>query len=290
MDTTEPKETSSRREPAIRTMKSDIAEYLKKTKPSLVSLLAKQSAADETRYTKTAVSRIWPKIFLGLAAVAVVAAGGFFVYLYLYLNNEEPPPSDQPEPAPAALIFYEQSRETTIGESRREFTQALAAAREENGARGTFERLILRQRNESGTNPVIGVERFFELAETRPPSGLVANAVEPPQLLIYRQNDGPRLGILLKIEDSDRALEWLRQWEADMQTNFAFAFFGNPPPATLEAFSDRTYKNVDFRYLKLEAGRDLGIGYLVFPARRLIIIATSEETLRLALNRLFENR
>ena len=41
----------AQKEPAIRTMKSDVAEFLKKTKPSLVSLLVKQTQADKARLT-----------------------------------------------------------------------------------------------------------------------------------------------------------------------------------------------------------------------------------------------
>lgn len=280
----------AKREPAIRTMKSDMAEYLKTTKPSLVSILARQAEADEARQSQQngGPKKSELKAALAIFLTLVSLAAGFLGYLYL--KREKPPTTKRPEATPAALMFYEKSSEVLINENRREFTQALNEKAKATTAAGTFHRLTLRLRNKEGTDPVIGIRQFFELADAKPPEGFLDTIVEPPQLFIYRQGDGPRLSILLKSDDLERALESMRRWESALPTSFAFAFFGEGLPVTLEPFSSRTYKNIDFRYLKMEADRDRGAGYLAFPAKRLIIIATSEEAIRLTINRLFENR
>lgn len=58
----------------------------------------------------------------------------------------------------------------------------------------------------------------------------------------------------------------------------------------LDAIHASSYRNIDYRYLAIDPEFDFGFGYLVFPARRAIVMATSEEAIRAIITRLFESR
>ena len=289
----------AQKEPAIRTMKSDVAEFLKKTKPSLVSLLVKQTQADKARLTgqggyagEESGGHWLMKLALVLVGMALAAGGVFAVYIYLQKNKSLPPsPKPTSGGAPAALIFFEDVAEPTVAGERRELLTILDDAGKENQPVGTFRRLVMRTRNGSGGNAVMGLGEFFRMAAAgNPPRNFLETAKGLPQFFIYRQSSGPRFGIMFETADPEKTLQALRFWEPAMQSDLEAFFLGNPPPASFNGFQDLIYKNLDFRYLKISPDNDAGLGYLYFPARRLIIISTSEESLRLVINRLFESR
>mgnify|MGYP001568435747 CR=1 FL=1 len=78
-----PEPGSARPEPKIRTMKSDIAEFVKETKPSLIQILTKQ-----IEYQPAAVSEETPPllslrtILISIAGLAVIGAACWFGYGY----------------------------------------------------------------------------------------------------------------------------------------------------------------------------------------------------------------
>lgn len=281
-------QNQSKKEPAIRTMKSDMAEYLKKVKPSLVSLLTKQSQADARRGVFSSEKKLPAKTLLILLAVAAILGGAFIAYLYLRLKTP-PPPSGEPQ-LPASSIFFESSDEVTINDDQRSLADALAQIGEKQQSTGTFRRIIIRVKTGVETAPIIEAPKFFQVLSGKTPHSLAPALGGPPQFFIYRQNSGPRFGIILETTNPQAALAAFKLWEPAMQSDFSPIFLGHPPPSSFDAYRDITYKNIDFRYLKMDPINDYGFGYLYFPARNLIIISTSEEALRLTINRLFENR
>lgn len=296
----EENETSrAEKEPAIRTMKSDVAEFLKKTKPSLVSLLTKQAQADEARLPgrggyageESGGHRLMKLVFV-LVGLVLAAGGVFAVYTYFQKAKLPPPPSKPASGgAPPALIFFEDVAEKTAAGERRELLAMLEAAGEDSQPVGTFRRLVIRTRNGSGENAVIGLGEFLRMAASgNPPRNFMETARGVPQFFIYRQSSGPHFGIMFETADPAKTLQTLRFWEPAMQNDLEAFFLGRPPPASFSGFQDLIYKNLDFRYLRLKPDNDVGLGYLYFPARRLIIISTSEESLYLVINRLLESR
>jgi hypothetical protein len=64
-------------------------------------------------------------------------------------------------------------------------------------------------------------------------------------------------------------------------------FFDERTDTIVAPFEDRTYRNIDWRYLKLSQAKDLGIGYGVFPASNVLIFTTGKEGAETTINRLF---
>ena len=80
------------------------------------------------------------------------------------------------------------------------------------------------------------------------------------------------------------------QWEPLLPIAFRPFFFDEKPEGLIAPFQDRSYRNIDWRYIKLSEEEDLGIGYAIFPAKNLLVVATSKETMEIVINRLFEGK
>ena len=280
-------ETETRKSaPSIRTMKSDISEFLKTSKPSLISVLARQTQWEEYRDEK--IKPAWFKILAVPFAAGVIVAGVAIIY-FQFVRREAPVIGDK-SIVPTALIFFEDTKEINIGKTRRELTTALAALGRSRGTIGSLNRLVVMVKNDAGAKQVIESEEFFRLASSEAPPAFSENISAPPQFFVYSQNSGPSFGMLTEARNPPRALQDLLAEEPALQQKLQFMFLGSPPPSALEPFRDMTYKNIDFRYLDMDPVREAGIGYMHFPPKRLIVITTSLKAMRLTIDRLFENR
>lgn len=283
-----PPPTTPKREPAIRTMQSDIAEALQTSKPSLISLLARQAELT-TAPAQWRPRRVRTSLVAIVALVLLCLAVGAVIYYANPPTVTAPPPT--PPPIPQRVMFFENEQEITVGETPGDLTRELEEAGRAAQAPGSLRRLIILTRGAEGTSPrAIELADFLELIGAAAPTGFAENAAAPPQFFIYRQSSGPSFGLIFEAKNPNRTLEQLFFWEPSLQRDLELFFLGSPPPTSLQPYRDLTYRNLDFRYLTLDPARDRGIGYLYFPAKHLIIIATSEEALHLAVDRLFENR
>ena len=276
-------ETETRKSaPSIRTMKSDVSEFLKTSKPSLISVLARQTQWEDYRDEKTKPA--WLKILAASVAAVAVVAGGAMIY-FQFVRKAAPVVSDK-SIIPPALIFFEDVKEVNIGKTRRELAAALAALGRAQEAVGSLNRLVITVKNDSGQKQVIESGEFFTLASDNEPPILSENISALPQFFVYRQNSGPAFGMLMEVRNPPRALQDLLAEEPALQQKLRFMFLGSPPSSVLEPFRDVTYRNIDFRYLNMDPVRELGIGYMYFPAKRIIVITTSVEAMRLVIDRL----
>lgn len=275
-----------RTEPTIRTMKSDVAEFLKTTKPSLVSILAEQARSDAPLIQEPSHRKTWLLVVGAIAFAGIITTG-----ILSYLQTTKPSsPAHTVTVAPAPLIFFDRVSEVTIAKTRKDLLGALVRSGAASGQTGSFDRLVIRADDPGHQNPVLGIEDLFSILGANPPSGFNESITGVPQLFIYHEASGPHLGIILEARNPSRVVQALLTWEPSLQQDLDAFFLGKSPPGSLKPFIDTTYRNIDFRYLALDPTTDIGIGYLQFNAKHLIVIATSEETLRLTVNRLFENR
>ncbi len=270
-----------RREAAIRTMRSDISEFLKTTKPSLVSLLARQAEWED--YHPAPAYHPWRWIILGIVLALLIGGAGF----WKLGPGSTPSPPSAPSVTPPPFFFAENTTDTLIAESRAALFGALNAAREDPA--GSFRRFIFRAKKGERTE-ILDMERLLALAGGRLPSAFVQTITDPPQFFRYRSPDGPKFGLIMESRSPPRALAALIAGEPTLALDLAFLFAGNPPATSFAPYQDIAFKNISFRFLKLDPHADRGIGYLLFPAKRLMVMATSEAALRAVIDRLFEAR
>lgn len=269
------------REPAIRTMRSDISEFLKTTKPSLVSLLARQAQWEEYHPVPAYHPGRW--IILGVVLVLLIGGAGLW---YLRPGSVTPPPVT-PRATPQPFFFFENTTDIVIADSRAALFAALNTSA--NDSVGSFRRITVRIKDGERTE-ILGVERLMAVAGGHLPAALTETITGPPQFFRYRSLAGPQFGLIGESRSPPRALAALLYAEPTLALDLSFLFAGTPPPTSFAPYQDIAYKNISFRFLKLDPNADRGVGYLLFPARRLMVMATSEETLRAVIDRLFEAR
>lgn len=282
--------TPERRDPVIRTMRSDISEFLKTGQPSLVSLLARQAQMDES-LREGRVPRRWLNR-TSATVVSILLIGGIAAYYFTSVTPTGPLPAPPPAEGSTPAIFYDATVELAVGRTRRELIDLLRAAGQGAGTTNAFRRLAIGIRSAGGTALPISLREFFELAGTNPPTDLTSNHERPPQFFIHLQAPNPRaagsrFGILIFPRNPARVIAALHAAEASLQRDLEPLFLGTPAPFSLAPFEDRTWRNIGYRYLALEENAQ-GIGYLHFPAKRIIVIATSEETIRRTIDRIFQ--
>lgn len=277
-----------KRESNIRTMRSDVSEFLKTTKPSLVSLLTKQVEASQPTADGDRMRWFSARLVVIAGALALIAAAG--VIAWLQFSHRPAPIAEETLTPPDPYIFYDLVRDTTIAETKQDLRRVFQQMRDTPRPIGSFHRFIIRIKNADGAAVSVDAKEFFAILGVTPPLGLIENISGLPQFFVYQESSGPHFGIIYEVRNPARALQALFSWEPSMQASLEDFFFGAPPPASLKPYQDMTYRNIDFRYLKLDDSRDLGLGYFAFPAKRLIVITTSEEAIHLAITRLFVGR
>lgn len=270
-------------------MRSDVSEFLKTSKASQLSVLiqeAKRETSDRGERPMGSPRRLAGALLAFLGVLAALA--GLLVYYWTAQQTALPVVQENAPPAP--LIFFSATTDVTIAAHRTDLVGALQNVSQADAPAGTLERLVIRVRNDAGGSSFLSLGDFFRMLEVASPPGIIENAAALPQFFIQRGRFGPRFGIIFEAHNAARAFEAMFSRESSLQRDLEPFFLGRAVPTTLQPFGDITYKNVSFRYLTLDRGDDTGIGYLYFPARSRIIIATSEESMRIIIDRLFETR
>lgn len=275
--------TNRDRRPAIRTMKSDIEEMFKTVKPSLVKIVGQEAAVARSREERVGAKRYYTIALAGLA-VLVLLAGGAYVFLY----RETPAVSTPPKlVTPAPFFATETSRTISVKvQDRAQFIRLVEDSMREQEREGTVKRIIIKVQDGEHERFATFAD-FFGFWRIVPPRNLLAQTEPPLMVFIYYGKDGSRIGLATKVRDLDRAQGEMLLWESTMLRDIQPLFFNVKPDTILALFEDRTYRNIDWRYLKLSQGFDFGIGYVTFPARNIMLLATSKEAMETVISRLF---
>ncbi len=104
----------------------------------------------------------------------------------------------------------------------------------------------------------------------------------------YYQNGVARAGFLMPVRDENLALQSMLSWESSIQKDLSPLFLQELPETAAAVFEDKTFKNINYRFMKLSAAKDFGIGYFLFPAKHYLVVTTSEDSLQSITTRLFE--
>ncbi len=279
----------SGRKPAIRTMKSDVEELFKTTKPSLIQLIGQEAGAK--KFEKEEGRKNSKKIYFYTAALmAILIALGVSTYLLFFKNQPEPTPAIKLVP-PAPLFATETSRTISVKtDNKAQFLQLVEDSMRETEREGSIKRLIIKLQDKSGKERFATIKDFFNFYRINPPARLLEALNDNAMFFIYNEPGGNRIGFALGTRDPNRTWRDFISWENSLLSDFQPLFFGEKPEVVIAPFEDRTYHNVDWRFLKLSPEKDLGIGYTIFSAKNILLITTGKGAMETAINRLFESR
>lgn len=278
---------------AIRTMRTDAEELIKTTKPSLIQTLGreKQPLNPNARPVKKSPIRL---IAIVAVILLVLGAGAFF----LFRSLSSPVTSTVSQtgttlartPVPPAYFATETSRTITVKKTDRpEFLRLMNDAWHEQERTGTVKRIVLKVQD--GPNERFAtLTDFFDLWRVAPPQELLDLADQNLMVFMYSGATGNRLGFAVRARDNDRAIASMLRWEPSILAQITPLFFDERTATVVAPFEDRTYRNIDWRYLKLSQDKDLGIGYGVFAASNVFLFTTSKESIETSINRLFDAR
>lgn len=272
--------------PAIRTMKSDLERLFKTTPPSVAQMITKPGYINPA--TKKAHRNAGVYVVLGVMVVLILAGGGGLYYFWGTLFPPPVPIEKIKAIPPAPLFATESSRTIDISSTDRpQFIKLMADSMKEFERNGTMKHILVKLSDASGEH-FITLRDFLEFYHITPPEGLVKRLGANLMVFVYTASSGTRLGLAIKTNDTSRTLRDMLDWEPDMRTAFNPLFFSVRLAPVSLTFEDRSYHNIDWRYLKLSSDTDIGIGYGVFPAKNILIIGTSKELMETTISRLFD--
>ncbi|QQG44865.1 MAG: hypothetical protein HYW89_02520 [Candidatus Sungiibacteriota bacterium] len=271
--------------PAIRTMRSDVQELLKTTKSSLIQIVGQETvSAPAAPQGGLRFKKYVPLVLTALGAAAVILTAALFIF-----PKKDGAPATKLVP-PAPFFAVEASRTITIKpQDRSQMLRMLGDSAQEKEREGIVKRVLIKVLD-GPTERFILPQDFFEILRVNPPAGFLASTQPPLMTFFYYSGGGPRFGMALRSSDPDRLMAQLLTWESSFLSDFLPLFFGEKPEVIISPFEDRTYRNVDWRFIKLSQEKDLGLGYTIFPAGNILVITTGKEAMEVVVSRLFDAR
>lgn len=281
--------TEPRARPAIRTMKSDVEELFKTTKPSLINIVSQEARAASARLPETNKKSGAVGYIIGGFVAAAVVGGGFW-YFYSQENTTPARPAVQKLISPFPFFAIETSRSASVdSQNPGSLEQLFDDTAKEIERAGTIKRILVTVQD-GPQERFLTLADFFRFYHMNPPSNFLGPITVPLMTFIYYGHDGSRFGLAVPTTDSNRTLASMIQWETSVYINLRALFFGAQPDVGSASFEDRTYRNIDWRYLKLSSSKDFGIAYVVYPAKNMLVITTSKDAMETVINRLLDSR
>lgn len=277
--------------PAIRTMRSDAEELFKHTKPSLIQMIGNQQTAPAGARRQR--SRIPLGIIAGVLLLAGIGGGAFFVVRRMGARGVAQPAggsSVSVRTAPPPYFATEASRTITVKkQDRAGFLRLMEDSWREEEREGTVKRLIIMLQDGPQEYPATLAD-FFEMWRIIPPASLTQRLDQNLMVFLYSGKTGNRLGLAVRTREPERTFADMLSWESAVLAGITPLFFDERTDAITASFEDRTYRNIDWRYLKLSQERDLGLGYAVFPVGNIFVFTVGKEGMETTINRLFDAR
>ena len=275
----------------VRTMKSDVSEFLASTKPSLIKILSNQIEEERAgRGVKPSLGAHYAgKIgaaLVVLVSIGVLAAGGYVAFRLFKKAPEQTANVLIPQP----FFRTELSETIELGELRdgNPAERLSQSARiEETG--DLMKRLIILTENDDGKSMrVVSAEEFFEAVDVRGTPAFAKTLSGPVMPLSHKSAAGMRFAMLLLTNDANRARAELLRNEHNLAFNWSAIFLDQKPEIKILPYEDRIYRNISYRIAPFDPVNDLQLAYGVFSAKDYLIFASSEETFRAVINRLYE--
>lgn len=268
-------------------MKSDVDAVLRYGRPPIGQMLNTDGPTFSLLKKQRAVR--W-YIALALAGLLFLGGGGALYYLKVFLHPARQSQEIKRFPPPAPLFTSDASRTITIapGDAVR-FKTLMEDSLREFEREGTVKRILVKV-EDAIAERYLATAEFFQLYRIQPPTNVLSRLDSVLMTYVSYGPDGSRLGIAARTKDRDRTLRDLLEWEPGMANALRPLLFNEIVQSPIGSFEDRSYRNIDWRYLKLSPEEDVGIAYGVFPAGNILVITTSKTSMETTINRLFDAR
>ena len=271
---------------AIRTMKSDVERLFKTTPPSVAQMISITEPSTPAMKRERKVIERYVTLGIFILILVVIGGGVFYFRAVLFAPQETLLITKAPPPAP--FFATEASRTIAVPlTDRQQFLGLMTDTMKEFEREGTIKRILMRF-TDTPKERFATMAEFLQLYHIKPLDDLIARIDRPFMAFVHSTSEGTRFGMATYTNDQERTLRDMIEWEPKMITDVAPLFFGKAVTPVTIGFEDRSFRNIDWRYLKLSSTSDIGIGYAIFPAQHLLIITTSKGLMETAINRLFE--
>lgn len=272
-------------QPAIRTMKSDIERLFKTAPPSVAQMIGKIGPATTAARRQTKIVGIY--LWLGIMIVMFLGIGGTAYYFRTLLFPPSAITEIKKALPPAPFFATESSRTIVIAQTdRQQFIKLMEDAMKEGERDGTLARVLIKF-TDTPDERFANINDFFGFYHITPPENFLKRLESPFMTYVLTTSEGTRLGLGVHTKDTNRTLRDMLDWEPKMLESLRPLFFNKQLVPLTPLFEDRSYRNIDWRYLKLSADTDIGIAYTVFPAENVLVITTSKGLMETVINRLF---
>lgn len=232
--------------------------------------------------------KVWIRIIISLAILAVFAVIATFWYWYLIEKGRTPEPKLEPAKeviekeilVPLSLISSEETKTLEIPNLAALpglMPQLLTADFGDNG----LTRIVIKNLAE---NKVVNIRDFFESFQVKAPENFYNKIAEDFTLFNYPIEGKNRLGFLVKTKEENLST-LLSLWEPTMEEDFQgfFNLMGKDQPARVPYFKDGIHKGERARFQTFTL-QDLGIVYIVFDNH--FIFTSSWENMKKVLDKL----
>lgn len=279
---------SAKSKPAlsIRTMKSDTDTLFKTSRPSLLQMIGEKNLGPKTKIIAKSYRKY---IVLASAAIILLAAIGI-IFWQLYQKTE--PTSEMPTKLALPPPFFATETSRTIAvknENRNQFFRLMEDAMQEQEREGTIKRLAVRIQD-GEQERFMTLKDFFDFYHITPFGNILNEAEGTLMIFIQSAPDGNRLGLAVKVKNPDRVSADMLRWESSLFLDLKPLFFKENIDLIFGSFEDRSFRNIDWRFLKLSTEKDLGLAYTIFPVRKILVLTTSKGSQEAVINRLYEAR
>lgn len=223
---------------------------------------------------------------ISVVIIVVVGLGGFF-YWWNYVRVITPiipviEPITEPKPItePESLILtaFTETIELIAGQENLLLGQlgVLAAQEQEINA---FKRILVKLTNQTETKYIDLNTLMLSLGISIPEPIMAAvnQGSDNHTLFFYNQLEGNRLGLVIKMGESETLVQDLKTWEMTVFNDIKSMILidGIPTPAT-EGFQDNIYQDIYIRYMNF-ATPDLSLDYGLVAGN--LVLSTSRESM-----------
>jgi len=285
-------------------MSSDIDELLKTSTPTASQMIGKETPFPERLPPEMPKARrrgMGPVVIvIGILAIGGLIGGGIWYFLPTtsrpvtsqtnvgVVGTLQTPSAPVPVPPPQPLFQTDASRTITIPDNDRSvFLKLVTDTLQEPERPGTIKRVLIKLRTGQSERHA-DITEFFDLWHIAPPQNFLQHIDPVFMFFVYYGSDGPRLGFATRTRDPNRTLSDIFFWEQSLISDLAPFFLQEqtrqPDPPL---FEDRSFSNTDWRYIKLSRQKDLGIGYMIFQANRLVVFTTGKAAMETIIKRFY---